>query len=190
MAKRNLDLSNLPSNNETLPNEPTPRRVASGKTSSSNNGVLGMFRDITNGLFDEMVLPAVKNIVVEAFSSGINRAVFGGGEYGGRDRRGTSRHMSYHTAYEKRRVARPREDEIFEDIYYPTHVDADRVLDSMLDYIREYGMVMVSDFFIFSGLDAPYSARNYGWKDLRGVRIERAGSEYIIGLPRPVYIRR
>lgn len=191
MARRQIDPNNLPSNNQTAPNRrEEPQAVARGNR-KRKSGALRAFADLTNGLFEEIIKPALKGILVDAITTGATRAITG--EPQSYDRRGGGRsHRSYHTMHRPtRRQAQPVEEEIFEDVFFRTWSEADQVLSKMTLYLNQYGTVLVSDYYAFSGISSPYSARSYGWMDLSRVGIENAGgNEYVIGLPEPEHIRR
>ena len=65
----------------------------------------------------------------------------------------------------------------------------------MLDQMREmvdresgYGLVTVADMYDMAGLSVPYTARNYGWFNLRTAEVMRGHDGYFLKLPRAMPI--
>lgn len=152
-------------------------------------GVLGPdgLPSIGKYLGSEVILPAVKNIVVDMVTSGINMAM-----YGQEGRRGPKPPVNYsgpasnhwtkppstnyqgryqsqspsfnqtpvtHAAPATRRVGGNFVDE---------YIIADRnealmALDSLMDTAREYGVVAVADYLDLIGIDAAFTDNTYGW---------------------------
>ena len=62
MARRKIDISNLPSNNKTSSNRPREiESIVDGRARTGKGGGLASdVQNIGNSLFEEIILPAVK----------------------------------------------------------------------------------------------------------------------------------
>ena len=75
------------------------------------------------------------------------------------------------------------------DVIFESYDDAANVLDRMVDFLETYGNVSVDDFFDLVGKSAPYTAQNWGWKNLSAASIVTVSGGYFIKLPTPVIIK-
>lgn len=201
---RRIDIQRLPSNNKSSPNRPTQiettGRITTGHA-SRGSGLANTIRDIGNSLFDEIVLPTLKNAIVDFFSSGITMAMFGDDR---RDVRG-GRPRAYNRQYTRRqepirrarpltrrdsRYSRPTREvtEVFEDVFFQDRKDAELVLGRLMERIADYGVASVGDLYSLVGLSTNYTHERYGWVDLSGVGIQFTTEGYIIGLPEVIYL--
>lgn len=145
-----------------------------------------------NNICDEIVVPAIKNVVLDAFQTflGVNGK--------SRDGRSAASRVSYRKYYEEapRRdysAPRTRNGYDYEDVIFKNRGEAEAVLSRMDEIVATYGVVSVLDFYDLSGIDdegiVKYTDNKYGWTDIRNatiVRIRDGG--YIIKLPRALPI--
>lgn len=140
------------------------------------SGVLGPegLPGIGSYVSEEIIVPAIKNIIVDAVTSGINMVMFG-------ERGGPSRHHSYsrqrttyrpNTNYTSRytssspepadRRVRPAkygvEEYVIEDRF-----DAAHVLTTLTENADMYGTVSVADYYDLIGVPSQYTDNQYGW---------------------------
>ena len=132
MARRRIDVDNLPSNSE----QPERYReslapIVQPKRRSRGSSLAGHVQSIGNGLWAEIVIPTFKSLIVDFFSSGVNQMMFPDTQdyRGGIGRQ--VRRKSYNRIYDDRR-SEPRRrqvsrrhvqeaaDEIFEDVFFNT----------------------------------------------------------------------
>lgn len=164
----------------------TPKKVKKGLLSRLVSGVVGPDGAPSIGAYvnNEIIVPAFKNIVVDAVTSGINMLMYGesrgrgGANYGYRpgppttyNRPSTNYNNHYQGApqqYDDRRVARPNfnglPEFLIEDRY-----DAAQVLTAMTEHADMYGTVSIADYYDLIGVESTkYTDNNYGWS-LEGI---------------------
>lgn len=144
----------------------------------------------------DVVMPAVKSMVVDVVSQGIERLLYGDT---GRSRTSGGNGRRQFTDYSSRsssRVGRPDPRETtratgidgYRDLQFETRADAELVIDRMRDQLQEYGVCTVAYLYECANVTAVtnFQDNKWGWFDLRGVGIRGTlRSGYIIDLPRP-----
>ena len=154
-----------------------PKKVKKGLLNRLVKGIVGPegLPGIGAYVNDEIVKPAIKNIIVDAVTSGINMVMYGdskptrGGGYNHYAR--TSHHTSrtnYTSRYTSQqpepseRRARPSrygvEEYIIEDRY-----DASHVLTSLTENADMYDNVSIADYYDLIGVPSQYTDNQYGW---------------------------
>lgn len=143
--------------------------------------------DVKDYLIDDVAIPGVKNLILDFIIGGATRLLGGGKNRYSRSSGGNK--ISYRDFYEQKEDRRPtttgnsgRFD--FEDIVYPTRMDAERVRDQMDEVIARYGFVTVGDMYDMAGLPQPFTGQKYGWTSIVNSRIESVRDGYIINLPK------
>lgn len=148
-----------------------------------------------------VLIPAAKDTMVEAVSSGIERVVYG--EH--RPRRSSGPpylgHVNYRGYSQTRdrdeipiprtiktsRSSRARHD--FGEIIIPSRAEAEEVIDRLFDLISKYGTATVADLYELVGLASAHTDHTWGWEELRGATVRRVGGGgYLLDLPEPEYI--
>lgn len=145
-------------------------------------------------LIFDLLVPAIKDTIVNIFTSGIEMLFYGKSAKGGRRRTSNGTVIAYNEFSNANRVIAPRSsgrsvydvaDAIFED-----RGKAELVLDQMLDYIDRYKEASVHDFYDACGVTSTnYNDTFYGWKDLRGAVVTRARGGWVINMPEPQQLR-
>ena len=147
-------------------------------------------------LLYDILLPALKDLVLDIGHGAIDSA-FGGGGYrssrrGGRDRS----YISYNRYYDDRdRRRRDRDEERYEarrrsrdfdEFIFDRREDAEDVLDRMCDYLERFDDVPVSYFYDLLGETVPgdFTSDDWGWTNLAGARVRKVRGGYIIDLPK------
>lgn len=158
--------------------------------------------EVRNYIWDDVVAPIIRSclydIGVGALSSVFGRGSGGNyGRYGGNGRYGGDTRVSYRQYYDNGPRDRRKDDRYYrrgvydyDELSFDTYAEADKVLGRMLDQISAYGNVSVLEMYDFSGLSCDYTAKDYGWVNLRRavVRQGRDGRWYIEGLPKAMPI--
>lgn len=193
MAKRNLQLDKLPSNNLTTPNKETPI-VTGGVKRRKGGGLARDIRNIGNSLFGELILPALKSMALDFLNEAGSQVLFRGENA---PRKGKPR------AYDKLYRTRPKTthgrkkpqtryveeiEEVFDNVFYEHREDANRVLGRMMERVAEYGFVTIGDLESLSGLATNYTHEDWGWDDLSGTRVRFNREGYVIDFPEPIYL--
>lgn len=155
-----------------------PKKVKKGLVGRLITGLVGPegLPGIGSYVNEEIVKPAIKNIIVDAVTSGINMVMYGerGGAPRGRTHIGGRSQYSPRTNYggnyrpahnepeRAERVARPARQGIEEYIINDRN-DASQVLVSLTEYADRYDAVSVADYYDLIGAPSKYTDNNYGW---------------------------
>lgn len=167
----------------------------------SETFVGGDARNVWGFVAFDILIPAAKDMVADAVSQGFERMLFG--ETRGTHRRGRSSHSSGYIDYRSRYDPRNRRDEPrdrdsrqslsrraranfeFDEIILSTRVEADEVIERLYDLVEKYETATVADLYDMVGVTSSYTDDKYGWTDMQGARVVRAGRGYLLDLPRP-----
>lgn len=153
-----------------------------------------------NFVLYDVLVPAAKDMVADAFSQGIERMLFG--EARSRSRRpyssgsalgGRSNYVNYtrYSASEPRReeprtVSRKaRANHNFDEIVLTTRPEAEEVLDRLNELINRYGSASVADLYELVGVTGSYTDDKWGWFSLSGSDITRVRDGYLLDVPKP-----
>jgi hypothetical protein len=141
--------------------------------------------DGTNGvggyILNDVLIPAFKNLVTDAVTSGIEMLVYGEtrGRSRGRDRERGPKVINY-SSFSKRRYRdddddddrrsrrRPSVKDPFDlnEIFFKDPGDADDVLEELCERVEEYEQVSVADYFELAGIDgSTHTHFKWGWDD-------------------------
>ena len=165
------------------------------------DGVQGVGRYLTH----DVILPAVKEIIVNSVTSGINMMIYG--PDGQAPRSGYSYQRNpYNNSYRPRtnynqrstpasgqtnlgpnpQPQRARRVNGFrsEDFIINDRNEAMDVLNDLRDQCNEYGAVSLADFYDLLGLETSYADNNYGWVDLTNSKVMVVRGGYALKLPR------
>lgn len=140
----------------------------------------------------EVMLPAAKQMVVEAISQGAERLFYGDS---GR-RASISVRTGYNTAYNRVTPNRPtnepraisqkaRSSHDFKEVVFETRGEAEKVSDDLMAAIQQYDSATVSDFYDLIGVTGNFQDDKWGWYELRDSRVRRVTDGYLLELPRP-----
>lgn len=150
-----------------------------------------------------VLIPAVKDMMSDAISQGVDRTLFGDSRP--RSRRGGSRggssygHVAYNrmsspnTPYWGDRSPEPRREmsqrarssHDFDDIVLESRGEAEEVIDRLFDLVSKYDVATVSDLYELTGITGNFTDEKWGWTDLKGANITRVRGGYLLNLPRP-----
>lgn len=151
--------------------------------------------DVKGYIFQDVLIPAMKDMISDAVSGGIDMILFG------ETRRRTSKKSGSYTSYgsyyrkdEKRndrseRGSRRTRSGSMGDIILETRQDAETVLYSLFDALEQYGAVRVADLTELLGETGPFTDNYWGWEDLSGADIKRVRDGYLLVLPRPIDLK-
>jgi hypothetical protein len=143
----------------------------------------------------EVLLPAFRNMVVDATSKGIERIIYGDSSprrpstpgYGPRVQYNspsrsasrapmrTERAMGYSRPQETRRES--------VELLFASREEADTVLDTMASIIDQYEVVSVADLHELAGLPANHTDNKWGWTNLAQARTQQTREGYVINFP-------
>lgn len=146
--------------------------------------------DIRTELIFDYLVPTIKDTVVDMGKMLLD-AIFYGSTHASKKSSGNKPYkVSYSEYYDrdKRQVQTSNKASSynFDEITLNSRADAERVLDMMIDIIREYSQASVGDFLDLVGIDNNFTDYKYGWTDLTKVTISRVhGGDYVINFPAP-----
>lgn len=149
-------------------------------------------------VFGDVLIPAIKNMLVDAVSKGAERAVYGTSSprRGGMDYTGRSR-IQYSTPIDRgysprgRGVALPdqspyragnRRQEAGE-IILVSRAEAELVLERLADLVNDYDAASVADLHELVGLPHSYVDNSWGWTSLGGSDIRQIREGFLLDLP-------
>ena len=178
------------------------RKKRSLRKRFSESFVAGDAKTATRFVMLDVLLPAAKDMVVEAVSSGFEKLIYGES----RRYRGITRPQSGPTGYvnygrysgpmgstESRlsssqralsRQARARHD--FDEIVLDSRSEAEQVIDRLFEVVSRYESATVADLYELVGLSSTHTDHKWGWTDLHGTGVSRVRDGYLLDLPDPI----
>lgn len=193
--------SNSFKSKETEADDKKVEKVVKGEVSVKKPGVGKKFGDVflnetgenvKNYILFDVLLPAIKDAIVDVITNGTNMLFYGSGSSGRSKRGGTNSRTSYSSYYrgsvsrddrvESRRTYRDRAG--VKEIIFDNRADAQEVLECLEEILDKYRMVSVADYYELCGQTGTYTDRNYGWSDISSSTISRDRDGYIIKLPK------
>lgn len=149
-------------------------------------------------MVSNVLVPAAKEAIVEAASSGFEKLVYGET----RPRRGGAPASALgHIAYNRMGASRQQDDRPpmpvgisrggrarhdFGELLIQHRQEAEEVIERMYDIISKYEIVTVADLYELVGLSSTHIDHKWGWTELRGAQVGRArGGGYLLDLPEP-----
>lgn len=148
--------------------------------------------DVGDYIRYNVIGPGIKSLIYEIFMGSLSMAFWGDASVGRRSGgRGGGGSRGYDRIYDEKRNGggrdrgrRPAYD--YDDIFFETRDDAERVLDRMYDQLERYGKVRVADLYEAAGIspDGNYTVNYYGWYTLRGSGVYPTSEGWAIDLPK------
>ena len=158
----------------------------------------GDAKSVWNYVLIDVAIPAAKDMIADAISTGIERMLFGEGR--SPSRRVGGRPSSSHGYVSYNRYSQPgarREDprgpalsrrnratHNFDEIILKSRQEAETVIDNLFNLISQYEQATVADLYELVGITASYTDEKYGWTDFRGAGVTRVRNGYLLDLPR------
>lgn len=153
----------------------------------------------------DVVVPAIKDTVVEVVTQGVERMFWGeahrysrrGGRtfsrapesyvsYRGYSSRGNDGYRSPDHARRNVKENQRRRRHNMDNIIFSTRVEAQEVLERLENNIIRYDAATVADLYELVGEDTiPYTDENWGWYDLRNAGIRKVSEGYLLDVPNP-----
>lgn len=140
--------------------------------------------DVKSYIFEDIVVPAVKDIILDAVRA------FLGVNGNSRGKSSSASKISYRKYYDDRERRdressnRTRTGYEYDDIILDNRGEAEDVLSRMDELIDTYGVVSVADFYDLVGITGNYTDNKYGWSDIRNASVVRVREGYMIKLPK------
>jgi hypothetical protein len=144
-------------------------------------------------MFD-VLLPAAKDMIVEAGSQGIEKLIFGDSRRRPMSpQSGPTGHISYNRYSMGNRQSGPqraisrqaRSRHNFDEIVLDQRAEAEEVIDRLFDVVNRYESATVADLYELVGLSSTHTDNKWGWTDLTGAGVSRIRGGYLLDLPEP-----
>lgn len=149
-------------------------------------------------VFYDVLVPAAKDMVSDAFSQGIERMLFGDVRRPGGPRSRASSSYSAYNRYSapgpmmgrreepRREVSRhARATHNFDEIIVPTMVEANAIIDQMFAVLSQYDIVTLAELYEMADVESEFTDQNWGWDNLSGAGVTRVRNGYLLDLPEP-----
>lgn len=204
-----MDTPDFPSNSETSKRarrgEKTVERVTSGdavrrkkslRKQFSETFVAGDAKSAIHYVVFDVLLPAAKDMVVEAGSQGIEKLIFGEGRRRGGStspQAGPTGYINYSRQAMASRMSSPqraisrqaRATHNFDEIVLESRTEAEEVVNRLFDLVSHYETATVADLYELVGLSSNHTDHKWGWTDLHGAGVSRIRGGYLVDLPEP-----
>lgn len=207
MKKDNRIVSkNYPSNSNKSKDAPQIKKiekVTSGKVVKRKKSLGKKFTEtflgddlnsVTGYILYDVLVPAAKNLIYEIVTGGTEMSLWGEVKGKRRGDRGKSQ-TSYSSYYRERdkddrreRSLKNRTRHDFDDIVFESRGEAEEVRSRLVDFIDEYGIASVADYYDLAGITSNFTDNKYGWDNLADANIRRVRDGYIIELPKPIVL--
>ena len=163
------------------------------------------FRTVMRYVGYEVLVPAARNMVMDAGSKGLEKLMYGDSRYQRRPGigQGIISRITYNAPVDRDRdregwrdprtrpptsgLSLPRAGR--PDFFLQTKQEAELILDEMYNILSVYEKVSVADLNGFAGLPSAHTDERWGWYDLRGTEVKQDRAGWWIDLPRPEAIQ-
>ena len=144
--------------------------------------------DVKDYVFMDVFIPALKKLIVDIFTNGINALFYGNSAKGS-----TSSSITYLTPYDKissstsKMVAyRTNRSTIYDykNVVFSNEGDARIVLDKLDEIVERYGVASVADLYQLVRRPTTSTDFDWGWSDLRLARVVYDKGNWIINFPK------
>lgn len=140
----------------------------------------------------EVFVPALKTMISDAASQGVERLLFGDSRPRASSRVSFNRSSSY-TPYNnvqsrrddprKPAPSRTRSSDPSE-IILRTRGEAEDVISGLIMILQQYDVATVSDMYDLVGITGSFTDDKWGWYDLRDARVVKVREGYLVSLPK------
>lgn len=205
---------------EPIEEEPKPEKkvekVVSGNVVRKKKPLGRRFREIfisgdsqtvIQYIVAEVIVPAAKDMLADAATSGVERLLFGESHANRRGSRSRSRYggsaYNYNAQYSQSRRSsnrppwqedrdrpraiskRARSTHDFQEIILNTRSEAETVVERMFDLTEQYETATVADLYDLLGIQTQYTDNKWGWYDVRDFHVRRVREGYLLDIPKP-----
>lgn len=152
----------------------------------------GEFKGAMRYLAADVLLPAFRNLLVDATTKGVERVVYGESS--------ARRHRPFdyrsRVQYNSPLMARPERARLPDqplytrqtrretgDLVLASREEADLVLERLIDIVDKYEVASVADLYELTGLPASHVDHKYGWTYLNNTEIRQVRDGFLLDLP-------
>lgn len=141
----------------------------------------------------EVLIPAAKNMLYDAGSMGLERALYGAFRPKSRADRPGSGYVPYNRVKRSPSAAeygqhvlspRTKARHEFDDLILATRGEAEEVLDQLIELIELYDQATIADLYSLVGLSGEFTDNKWGWYDLSSASVRHVRGGYMLVLPR------
>jgi len=153
------------------------------------------FKAAAHYVINEVLIPAVRNLIVDTTTKGIERVIYGENSPRRPSPTGQSRY-SYNAPInrgtQQRRGNLPDQSTRFstnrrkhnvDDILLTSRPEAEAVVERLLDILDNYDCVSIADLYALVGFPTSYIDNQWGWYFLHPINIRQVREGYLIDLP-------
>lgn len=154
-------------------------------------------RSVKQYILWDVIIPTLKNGIADVIIGGLEMALFGSTRGRRSSSGGGSSRVNYASFsnndrrdnYGRRVVNTDRNSRYeFNNIILDSRRDAEEVITSMEDLIRDYGEATVADLNSLVGITGKHIDSKWGWTDCRDFHVSRSGRGYILDFNPPIYL--
>lgn len=152
-------------------------------------------KGVVRYIASDVLLPALKNLIVEASEQGIKRAVYGDSSPRRRMEPTRSRVSYQSPVYRQDPRTRamlpdqpPYSPTVARDagqVIIATRQEAERVLDCMVEVVDQYGAASLADLYSLCDLPSSPIDNKWGWDNLQFAEVKQVRDGWLINLTRP-----
>jgi hypothetical protein len=183
-------------------------KVVTGEAVQKPKSIGRKFKDIFFGgnvkasakyVTADVILPAFRDLLVDAITNGARRVVYGESMYRNRRPIEYRPRVQYsnpiNPSYRSWNEPRPRanlpdqrnpyraERRDANDIILSSKIDAERVVESLIEIVDKYEVASLADLYDLLGWQSSHVDNKWGWTYLNNVEIRQVRDGYLIDLP-------
>lgn len=180
-------------------------KVVTGEVSQKPRGVGRKFKEVFFGgdaknaasfVVSDVLLPALRNLIVDAVTNGAEKLIYGESRGRGRSRTNYGARYQYNAGYPSPFRPDPRErlpmggargirqgrHEV-NDIVIATKEEAELVAERLVDIVDQYEVASLADLYELVGLPSSHIDNKWGWTFLGNIQIRQIRQGYLLELP-------
>lgn len=153
----------------------------------------GEFKSAARYVTADVLLPAIRNLMVDATTRGVERIVYGDSRVMPRRPTVYGSRIQYNSpvvrrdrAYLPDQPSRPLGRQVrreTNDLVLASRDEAETVLERLNDIIDKYQVASLADLYDLTGLPTTHVDNKWGWTDLHNVEIRQVRDGYLLDLP-------
>lgn len=157
----------------------------------------GDFTGVARYVAADVLLPAVRNLIVDASTESIRRMVYGGSTQSHRRMPDMRPRVQYNNPINRSAVdPRARGVNLPDQPPYHTHrreepneiiivsrEEADLVVERLIDIVDKYDVASLADLYDLVGLPSTHTDNKWGWTYLNNITVRQVRNGYLIDLP-------
>jgi|694.fasta_scaffold01451_34 hypothetical protein len=157
----------------------------------------GEVRSASEYILSDVLLPALRNLIVDATTKGIERFVYGDSGYSRSRPANYGPRTTYNRPLNRPSYNDPRRPNVpdqpnkprsrpgHSEIILAERADAEMVLERLQDIIDRYPAASVADLHELLGLPTTYVDHQWGWTSIRYAEIRQIREGFLLDLPQP-----